>query len=42
MKIKLFGRRFILDIFLHPDRHIKWLPAIRYGYVGKAKEAREK
>ena len=39
MKIKLFGRRFILDIFLHPDRHIKWLPAIRFGFVGKYKKA---
>ena len=42
MKIKLFGRRFILDIFLHPDRYIKWLPAIRYGYVGKIKKASDK
>jgi hypothetical protein len=38
MRIKLFGRRFMVNVFFHPDRHIKWLPAIRFGYVGKGKK----
>jgi len=35
MRIKLFGMRFIFEVLLHPNRKIKWLPAIKYGYVGK-------
>jgi hypothetical protein len=36
MRIKLFGRRFIFKIFFPPTRTIKWLPAIMWGWVGKA------
>jgi len=41
MTIKLFGRRLFVEVFLHPNRYIKWLPAIRYGYVGKLNKASE-
>lgn len=36
LSIKLFGYRYVLKIFLPPDRHIKWLPAIFWARVGRA------
>jgi hypothetical protein len=35
MRIKLFGYRFIFEIFWHPKRFVRWLPAIKYGWIGK-------
>jgi hypothetical protein len=32
--MKLFGVRYIFKIFFPRERKIKWLPAVRYGYVG--------
>lgn len=37
MRIKLFGIRLFLKVFFPPERRIKWLPAVLYGYVGKSK-----
>ena len=41
MRVKLFGYHLILDVFFPADRQIKWLPAIRYGYVKSGIRARE-
>jgi hypothetical protein len=30
---KIFNRRFILKVSFSPDRFVKFLPAICYGYV---------
>lgn len=32
MRLKLFGVRLIFKIFFPPERKIKCLPAIMYGY----------
>jgi hypothetical protein len=37
IRIKLFGIRLILKVFFPPERHVKWLPAVVFGYVGRNK-----
>ena len=42
ISIKLFGSRYVLKVFLPPDRYIKWLPAIFWAKVGPATVPKEK
>ena len=42
LSIKPFKVRYVLKVFLSPDRKIKWLPSIFWAKVGPATAPKEK